>query len=121
MKTTQNKPGKRHACRFIAALVALAAFSPLHAETDIYGNEVFTYTEDGVTKTYKFWVSGTKAEIATSSNSNPAVSAGTALATATRSGRSTASSLEARFRTWLESLGTALKSTSPCGFFIKFW
>ena len=51
---------------------ALAAASPfaLSGETDVYGNEIFTYTEGGVQKTYRFWVSGDKAEDAALDNSS---------------------------------------------------
>ena len=56
--------------------------------------------------TYTFIVSGYPA----ANESYAAVSTGTALVTATRNERSAASSIEARFRTWLESVGIALRS-----------
>ena len=92
----------------VSLMASLSAF----AETDIYGNEVVTYTEGGVQKTYKFWVSGTKAEIATKNYSAESSSDNAALATGTYSTPAAEPiSLEARFRTWLESIGTSLNST----------
>ena len=121
----RSSPSRR-AKRFIRTVVSLAAlalgeaaFSPLHAETDVYGNEIFTYTEGGVTKTYTFWVSGAKAEDAATADSLAASSSATSLETATRSEKSASSSLEARFRTWLESLGRALRSDRFRGFFMR--
>ena len=47
----------------MAAIAAVGVASlPSFAETDVYGNEIKTYTEGGVQKTYQFWVSGDKAE-----------------------------------------------------------
>ena len=94
-------PGGQSQCRFLraaffVAALTLGAISPLRADT------------------YQFIVSGYPA----TNESYPAASAGTALATTTRSGGSAASSLEARFRTWLESLGIALKSTRFYGLYI---
>ena len=87
--------GNRRSRRFIrAALVAAvlafgeAALSPLHADT------------------YQFIVSGYPA----ANESYSAVSTGTALATATRSGGSAASPIEARYRTWDESDGIPFRS-----------
>ena len=92
---TQTPSGKRHSCHFLRAVISLtaallgeAALSPLHAGT------------------YQFIVSGYPAV----NESYAAASLGTALATATRSGGSAASSLEARYRTWDESDGIALRS-----------
>lgn len=50
--------------------LAAAVLSPptLVADTDIYGNDII-YESDGVTVKYKFWVSGTKAEVASSARS----------------------------------------------------
>ena len=91
----------------VAAMVSQGAV----AETDVYGNEIFQYTEGGVQKTYKFWVSGTKAEIATKDESAESSSSSAALATGTYSTPTAEPiSLEARFRTWLESVGIALRS-----------
>ena len=87
--------GTRRSCRFIRTVISLAALalgvaalSPLHADT------------------YQFIISGYPAV----NESYAAASSGTALATATRSGGSAASSLEARYRTWDESDGIALRS-----------
>ena len=91
--------GKRYSCRFIVAFVAVAALSPLHADT------------------YQFIVSCYPA----ANESYSAASAGTPLATTTQSGKSAASPIEARFRTWLESIGTALKSTKLSTFVISFF
>ena len=55
---------------------------------------------------YQYIVSGYPA----ANESYPAASAGTSLVTATRSGVSAESSLEARYRTWDESNGIALRS-----------
>lgn len=55
---------------------------------------------------YRFIVSGYPAR----NESYVAASSGTALSTGTRSGRSRASSMEARYRTWDESDGIALRS-----------
>ena len=71
-----------------AALLGEAALSPLHADT------------------YQFIVSGYPA----TNESYPAASAGTALVTATRAVPTAAQALEARFRTWGESDGIALRS-----------
>ena len=50
---------------------ALAAVLPVAsiADTDAYGNEI-RYGDDGTTVTYRFWVSGDKAETATTVRSN---------------------------------------------------
>ena len=74
----------------VAAVLALgeAALPPLHADA------------------YQFIVSGYPA----ANESYAAASSGTALATATRSGGSAASPIEARYRTWDESDGIALRS-----------
>jgi len=99
----------RIACVAFAAIAAVAM--PTFAATDVYGNEIVTYTEGGVQKTYQFWVSGTKAEIATKDESAESSSSSAALATGTYSTPTAEPiSLEARFRTWLESVGIALRS-----------
>ena len=72
----------------VFALLAAAALSPLHADT------------------YQFIVSGYPAV----NVSYSAASSGTSLETATRTDRSAASPLEARYRTWDESDGVALRS-----------
>ena len=107
----------RIACVAFAALAAVAM--PTFAATDVYGNEIVTYTEGGVQKTYQFWVSGTKAEIATKARSSSSASSCTALATGTYSKPAAQPiSLEARFRTWLKSVGTALRSDVLRGFLL---
>ena len=99
----------RIACVAFAALAAVAM--PTFAATDVYGNATVTYTEGGVQKTYQFWVSGTKAEIATKNYSDESPSSAVSLETGTYSTPTAEPiSLEARFRTWLESVGTALRS-----------
>ena len=87
--------GKRRSRRFIRAVIAFAAvalgeaaLSPLHADT------------------YQFIVSGYPA----ANESYAAASSGTALATATRAVSTAAQALEARYRTWDESEGIALRS-----------
>ena len=93
----------RHSCRFTrAALLAAAlslgeaALSSLHADT------------------YQFIVSGYPA----ANESYSASSAATSLETATRTDRSAASQLEARYRTWDESDGIALRSDKYRGLLI---
>ena len=110
--------------KMLVMLVTAAAAAmtwPSLAETDVYGNEILTYTEDGVQKTYQFWVSGTKAEIATKVGSSESASPNMSLATGTYSTPATEPiSLEARFRTWFESVGTSLNSTLMRGFRLLF-
>ena len=111
--------GKRHSRRFgatfamaVAAAVASFATLPASAETDAYGNEINPVDPDtGTAVEYRFWVSGEKAETATIASSSQRVTASVPLATGTYSTPAASSSLEARFRTWLKSLGTSLKST----------
>lgn len=111
----------RKACVAFAAAVLVAVALPTLADTDVYGNEIVTYTEDGVQKTYQFWVSGAKAEIATKNESDEASSSSPSLVTGTYSTPSAESiSLEARFRTWLESLGTSLRSNALRGIMMIF-
>ena len=101
---------------FLAITVCALLSAPLSAsaEVDIYGNQIKVV--DG--KTYQFLISGNP-ETAASEDSNTASSTSVALCTGTLSApAAVAISLEARFRTWLESLGTALKSTRFRGFFI---
>lgn len=108
----------RIACVALAAIAAVAM--PTFADTDVYGNEIVTYTEGGVQKTYQFWVSGTKAEIATKNYSDESPSSAVSLETGTYSTPTAEPiSLEARFRTWLESIGTSLIS-SKFGFMLIF-
>ena len=103
------------ACVVLAAVAVVAL--PAFAATDVYGNEIVTYTEGGVQKTYQFWVSGTEAEIATKNDSDKSSSSSSALVTGTYSTPSAEPiSLEARFRTWLKSLGTSLRSDKLGGF-----
>ena len=77
----------------------VAALAPLHADD-----------------TYRFIVSGYPA--ANESHAMP--SAATALETATRIGGSAASPLEARYRTWDESDGIALRSDKYAATMIIF-
>ncbi len=80
----------------IAMILGAAALLPLHADT------------------YQFIVSGYPA----ANESYAATSAATSLETATRSGGSAASPLEARYRTWDESDGVALRSDKYRGLLI---
>ena len=84
--------GSRRYCRFarcaIATAIVATASLCLHADT------------------YQFIISGYPA----ANESYPASSAGTAIATATRRVDSAAAPLEARYRTWDESYGVALRS-----------
>lgn len=89
MQNTISKTATERRFAFVALVAsAFAAFSPLHADT------------------YQFIVSGYPA----TNESYPAASAGTALVTATRAVPTAAQALEARFRTWDESDGIALRS-----------
>lgn len=98
---------KKIAAFAVLAASAFMSFSA-NAATDIYGNEIKEV--DG--KTYQFWVSGTKAEVATFTNSSLVSSSSGPICSGTLSTPSQeAISLEARFRTWFKSLGTALNST----------
>ena len=80
----------------IAMMLGAAALLPLKADT------------------YQFIVSGYPA----ANESYAAASAATSLETATRSGGSAATSLEARYRTWDESDGIALRSDKYRGLLI---
>lgn len=44
-------------------------------DTDVYGNAIKTYTENEIQKTYRFWVSGDMAEVATKANTSTATQA----------------------------------------------
>ena len=99
------------------AAVALSSF----ADADVYGNEIIAYTEGGVQKTYQFWVSGTKAEIATKNGVGELASSGASLATGTYSTPAAAMPLEARYRSWLESDGANFESTKFKGCKILFF
>ena len=83
-----------------AAILAFGgvALAPLHADA------------------YEFIISGYPA----ANVSYASASAGTALATSTRSGGSASSSIEARYRTWDESDGIALRSDKYRATFIIF-
>lgn len=83
-----------------AAMAGAFAFLAL-ADADVYGNEIKTYTEGGVQKTYQFWVSGDKAEVATK-NGTSAVSSNEDVA------------LDAVFKSVWTSVGGWLYSTK-CG------
>ena len=82
--------------RKIVMMLGAAALLPLHADE------------------YRFIVSGYPA----ANESYAAASAATSLETATRSGWSAASALEARYRTWEESDGIALRSDEYHGMMI---
>jgi len=83
----------------IAVMLGAAALLPLHADT------------------YQFIISGDPAAAATA-DSHSVASTATSLETATRSGGSAASALEARYRTWDESDGIALRSDKYRGLLI---
>ena len=101
----------------LLAVLAMALLVPQIAAgaTDIYGNEIKEV--DGVT--YQYLVSGNP-ETAATVNSSPRSSSSTSLVSGTPPKATASVSLEARFRTWLESLGTALKSTKFRHFIINF-
>ena len=108
--------------RFIMiGAMALAAALPTLADTDPYGNAIFTYTEDGVQKTYQFWVSGDMAEVATKSNSCASASSCASFSSGSLTASTPAVPLEARYRTWLESDGTTVYSTKFKGCKILFF
>ena len=94
------KQPKKLNCGKLAALAVVAATALIPSRAD----------------TYQFIVSGYPA----ANESYPAASVGTALATATRSGGSAASQIEARYRTWDESDGIALRSDKYRGITIIF-
>lgn len=106
--------------KLIAAIMGLVALAlPSFADTDVYGNEINpTDPKTGEPVEYRFWVSGDKAEVATKTRSSSSASSCTALATGTYSTPAAQPiALEARFRTWLESIGTSIES-SPLGFLL---
>ena len=82
--------------KMIAFAAIAVALLPLHADT------------------YRFIISGYPA----ANESYAAESAATSLETATRSERSAAAALEARYRTWDESDGIALRSDKYVGMMI---
>ena len=100
--------------------LALSVALPLAilAETDICGNEVKSYTEGGVTKTYKFISAGDPridvgaAAVSAASHARSSTSdeAGVALASSTRSLVSAPQELEGRYFSELFSDGTSLQS-----------
>ena len=102
------------------AACALSAVLPLAmlAETDVCGNEIRSYVEDGVTKTYKFISSGDPrinigaAAVSAASNarSSTADESGIELASSTRSLITSSQELEGRYFTLSPSAGTALRS-----------
>ena len=119
MRIDRAKRGSRKKIVLLAAVAACALMSlSVNAETDIYGNEIKEV--DG--KTYKFWVSGTKAEVAALSSSSHYSSTSRSLCSGTFSTPSAEPiALEARFRTWFESLGTALRSDKFKGFILRIF
>lgn len=100
-----------HCGTILAAVLAAASPFALSGETDVYGNEIFTYTEGGVQKTYRFWVSGDKAEDAALGNSSASPSSGASFATGALTKPTVTQPLEARYRTWMYSQGTDVNST----------
>ena len=117
MRSTKPKFGNRRKVALLAAVATSAVMSlSANAETDIYGNEIKEV--DG--KTYKFWVAGTKAEVAALSSSSHYSSTSRSLCSGTFSTPSAEPiALEARFRTWFEALGTALRSDKFKGFILR--
>ena len=101
----------------LLAVLAMALLAPQIAAgaTDIYGNEIKVV--DGVE--YRYLVSGNP-ETAAPANSSPKSSSSTSLVSGTPPKAMASGSLEARVRTWLDSLGTALKSTKFRHFIINF-
>ena len=85
--------------RKIMMILGAAALLPLHADE------------------YQFIISGDPVAAATA-DSHAVASAATSLETATRSGGSVASALEARYRTWDESDGIALRSDECRGMMV---
>ena len=97
----------RKTLTMMTAIAAVGVASlPSFAETDVYGNEIRTYTEGGVQKTYQFWVSGEKAEEAS-------------LARKSSNSYTYASSLEARSKSVLSVCGK-VASTVWTGFMLFF-
>ena len=98
--------------------VALALFgaATAFADTDVYGNEIRRDANGNIT--YQFWYGGETAEARSTANSASAGSPAASFATGTLSARTAETSLEARFRTWLASIGTKLNSTKWMGFFL---
>ena len=102
------------------AACALWAALPLAilAETDVCGNEVRTYVEAGVTKTYKFISAGdprinvgaSAVSAASHARTSTADGPGVALASSTRSLAASSQELEGRYFTEVFSDGTSLQS-----------
>lgn len=96
--------------RIRSAVLACCMLSPLLADsfpsdrTDANGNTIFTNSAGKVT--YQFLVSGYPAANECKSFETDASS----LETSTRTKSTAASSLEARYRTWMDSDGIALRS-----------
>ena len=101
------------ACAVLAALPLAIC-----AETDICGNEVRTYVEGGVTKTYKFISAGDPrinigaAAVSAASHARTSTTdeSGVALASSKHSLASASQELEGRYFTEYYSFGTALQS-----------
>jgi hypothetical protein len=100
----------RHIHVLAAVVMALLAWQIAVGATDIYGNEIKVV--DGVT--YQYLVSGDP-EAAATEKSSPLQSVGVSFATGTISTPTSAISVEARYRTWLESEGTDVDSTKFYG------
>ncbi len=97
MKAAHPARRQSRRCRSLAVAVAVAAGAAIPAGAD-----------------YQFIVSGYPA----ANESYPAAFASTSLVTATRSGKSVSSALEARCRTWDESDATSLRSDKYEGAFV---
>ena len=68
-----RKARYRTFCGTILAAVAALAATAVFADTDVYGNEIKTYTENGNQITYRFWISGDMAEDAAKASASTAV------------------------------------------------
>ena len=91
-------------------IAALALPIAVAAETDICGNEIVTYTEDGQSKTYRFIVSG-----------DPRPNGATASPAPSQTLASNDDvALVALFKSVLASVGGALRSIPWTGFAIIF-
>lgn len=60
-------------CKRLLAIMGAAATFVACGDTDVYGNAIKTYTENGNQITYRFWVSGDMAEVATKAKTSTAM------------------------------------------------
>jgi len=107
----------------VLAAVAIALLAPQMAvgdgqwiptgEVDIYGNVIKTNTADNAR--YQYLVSGNPETAVTANSSTREQEDGVSFATGTISTPTSAISVEARYRTWLESEGTDVDSTKFYG------